>query len=87
MSGIGRIKGLLSWTRDPTAGLCRDARAHRPYRARRHEQRHGGRRGDHRRDLRSEDIPIPFDPYLAAVGWLAMLWGDFLKERYLDLLT
>jgi len=28
------------------------------------------------------DVPIPFGPYLAAAGWLALLWGDTLKSAY-----
>jgi leader peptidase (prepilin peptidase)/N-methyltransferase len=24
--------------------------------------------------------PIPFGPYLAAAGWLCLLWGDRLAE-------
>ncbi|MGR8929124.1 MAG: prepilin peptidase [Gammaproteobacteria bacterium] len=28
--------------------------------------------------------PIPFGPYLAAAGWLAMIWGDNLNQLYLD---
>ena len=34
-----------------------------------------------RRQDRSQ--PIPFGPYLAGAGWLAMLWGDSLREAYL----
>lgn len=35
--------------------------------------------------LRGHDraAPIPFGPYLAAAGWLAMLWGDDLTRGYL----
>ena len=29
--------------------------------------------------------PIPFGPYLAAAGWITMLWGGTLKNAYLDL--
>jgi leader peptidase (prepilin peptidase)/N-methyltransferase len=29
--------------------------------------------------------PIPFGPFLAAAGWLAMLWGPQLVARYLNL--
>ena len=29
------------------------------------------------------DVPIPFGPYLAAAGWVAMLWGDQIKSGYL----
>ena len=28
--------------------------------------------------------PIPFGPYLAAAGWITMLWGDTIKTAYLD---
>ena len=30
------------------------------------------------------DIPIPFGPYLAAAGWLALIWGDQLLSAYLN---
>lgn len=30
------------------------------------------------------EVPIPFGPYLAAAGWLALVWGDTLKSAYLD---
>ena len=29
-------------------------------------------------------VPIPFGPYLAAAGWIAMLWGDAIATTYLD---
>ena len=29
--------------------------------------------------------PIPFGPFLAAAGWLAMLWGPQMVARYLGL--
>lgn len=29
--------------------------------------------------------PIPFGPYLAAAGWLAMIWGENFNRLYLDL--
>jgi leader peptidase (prepilin peptidase) / N-methyltransferase len=32
---------------------------------------------------RDRRAPIPFGPYLAAAGWLAMLYGDFLLSSYL----
>ena len=31
---------------------------------------------------RDRSIPIPFGPYLAAAGWLALLWGDELITAY-----
>ncbi len=36
---------------------------------------------------RDKNIPIPFGPYLAAAGWLAMLWGTPLAEWYYSLLA
>jgi leader peptidase (prepilin peptidase) / N-methyltransferase len=29
------------------------------------------------------DIPIPFGPYLAAAGWISLLWGDAINRAYL----
>ena len=29
-------------------------------------------------------VPIPFGPYLAAAGWIAMLWGRDIVDWYLD---
>ena len=29
-------------------------------------------------------VPIPFGPYLAAAGWVAMLYGPQIVKRYLD---
>jgi leader peptidase (prepilin peptidase)/N-methyltransferase len=29
------------------------------------------------------EVPIPFGPYLAAAGWIALLWGPQLVARYL----
>jgi leader peptidase (prepilin peptidase) / N-methyltransferase len=31
---------------------------------------------------RDRNIPIPFGPYLAAAGWIALLWGDELVSSY-----
>ncbi len=28
--------------------------------------------------------PIPFGPYLAIAGWIALLWGDLITESYLQ---
>lgn len=33
------------------------------------------------------NIPIPFGPYLAAAGWLTLLWGEKLTGLYLNWLT
>lgn len=35
---------------------------------------------------RDKNIPIPFGPYLAAAGWIAMLWGNSLSNWYYHLL-
>lgn len=32
---------------------------------------------------RDRNIPIPFGPYLAAAGWIALIWGDALLAVYL----
>jgi len=31
-------------------------------------------------------VPMPFGPYLAAAGWITMLWGDIIAGMYLDTL-
>ena len=31
---------------------------------------------------RDRNIPIPFGPYLATAGWLALLWGHDITHRY-----
>ncbi len=31
---------------------------------------------------RSRHVPIPFGPYLAVAGWLALLWGEHLTALY-----
>jgi leader peptidase (prepilin peptidase)/N-methyltransferase len=31
---------------------------------------------------RSRHVPIPFGPYLAGAGWVALLWGDQLVRLY-----
>jgi leader peptidase (prepilin peptidase)/N-methyltransferase len=33
---------------------------------------------------RDRNIPIPFGPYLAAGGWVALFWGDELTRAYLS---
>jgi len=35
---------------------------------------------------RDRNIPIPFGPYLAAAGWLTLLWGNDITARYFALL-
>jgi leader peptidase (prepilin peptidase)/N-methyltransferase len=37
--------------------------------------------------LRGRDraAPMPFGPYLAMAGWIAMLYGDALLDGYLQL--
>lgn len=35
---------------------------------------------------RGREVPIPFGPYLAAAGVIALFWGDAILERYLSLL-
>lgn len=32
-------------------------------------------------------VPIPFGPYLAAAGWIAMLWGEQIVNWYLDYMS
>ena len=34
---------------------------------------------------RDRQIPMPFGPFLAVAGWIAMLWGDKIKALYIDL--
>lgn len=33
---------------------------------------------------RDKNIPIPFGPYLAAAGWIALIWGDRINQLYLN---
>jgi leader peptidase (prepilin peptidase)/N-methyltransferase len=33
---------------------------------------------------RSRETPIPFGPFLAAAGWLALIWGEQLNRAYLQ---
>ncbi len=35
---------------------------------------------------RDKDIPIPFGPYLAIAGWIALLWGDAIINMYMGAL-
>ncbi len=32
----------------------------------------------------SSDNAIPFGPFIATAGWIAMLWGDYINELYLS---
>lgn len=32
---------------------------------------------------RDRNLPIPFGPYLAAAGWIALLWGERMTNAYL----
>ncbi|MFA6052301.1 MAG: A24 family peptidase [Methylobacter sp.] len=32
---------------------------------------------------RDHNIPIPFGPYLAVAGWIALLWGNDINQLYL----
>jgi leader peptidase (prepilin peptidase)/N-methyltransferase len=32
---------------------------------------------------RDRNLPIPFGPYLAAAGWISLLWGDGINRAYL----
>ena len=34
---------------------------------------------------RGKETPIPFGPYLAAAGWIALLWGDVIANEYLGM--
>ncbi|MCK5829843.1 MAG: prepilin peptidase [Methylococcales bacterium] len=33
---------------------------------------------------KDKNIPIPFGPYLATAGWIAMIWGDKINSLYLS---
>ncbi|MCK4843191.1 MAG: prepilin peptidase [Methylococcales bacterium] len=33
---------------------------------------------------KDHNIPIPFGPYLAAAGWLALVWGEQINTAYLN---
>ncbi len=33
---------------------------------------------------RDRNLPIPFGPYLAAAGWITMLWGEQIVDFYFD---
>ena len=33
------------------------------------------------------EIPIPFGPYLAIAGWIALLWGHSINQTYLNFMS
>lgn len=33
---------------------------------------------------RERSAPLPFGPFLAAAGWIALLWGEAINRAYLD---
>lgn len=35
---------------------------------------------------KDRSIPIPFGPYLAGAGWITMIWGETIKNTYIDLM-
>ncbi|MCH8158819.1 MAG: prepilin peptidase [Proteobacteria bacterium] len=35
---------------------------------------------------KDRNVPIPFGPYLAMAGWITMLWGETIRNTYLDLM-
>jgi len=35
---------------------------------------------------KDRSTPIPFGPYLAAAGWITMIWGETIKNTYIDLM-
>jgi leader peptidase (prepilin peptidase) / N-methyltransferase len=36
---------------------------------------------------RDKNIPIPFGPYLASAGFLALLWGDKLTALFFNFMV
>ena len=30
-----------------------------------------------------KDKPLPFGPFLAAAGWISLIWGDAINQAYL----
>lgn len=32
----------------------------------------------------AKGVPLPFGPFLAAAGWISLLWGDAINAAYLD---
>ena len=44
-----------------------------------------GAGGDRLRGGRDRQLPIPFGPYLEAAGWITMLYGEAIRNAYLDM--
>ncbi|MGB5346456.1 MAG: hypothetical protein WBN23_09855, partial [Woeseia sp.] len=36
---------------------------------------------------RDKNVPMPFGPFLAAAGWLAMMYGPQIRSAWLNLVT
>ncbi|MFT4615201.1 MAG: leader peptidase (prepilin peptidase)/N-methyltransferase [Bacteroidia bacterium] len=36
---------------------------------------------------RGREVPIPFGPYLAMAGWIALLWGETIMARYMGTMS
>jgi leader peptidase (prepilin peptidase)/N-methyltransferase len=36
---------------------------------------------------RNRNIPIPFGPYLAIAGWIALMWGQSINHAYMTYIT
>ena len=35
---------------------------------------------------KDRSVPIPFGPYIAAAGWITMLWGETIRNTYINLM-
>ncbi|MGB5352774.1 MAG: A24 family peptidase, partial [Woeseia sp.] len=36
---------------------------------------------------RDKNVPMPFGPFLAAAGWLAMMYGPQIRNSWINLVT
>jgi leader peptidase (prepilin peptidase) / N-methyltransferase len=36
---------------------------------------------------KDKNIPIPFGPYLAIAGWIALIWGQHINHAYIMYMT
>jgi len=36
---------------------------------------------------RDKNLPLPFGPYIAVAGWIALVWGDVILDNYLQWAT